>query len=185
MTQEQKINEKQGENTSSLMQEQGQGTGEPSAPAEEGPSYEELKAQVDEYKDKYLRALAEMDNMRKRQQRQHEEVVKYGKEAVLKDFLLVYDALEKSIVTARDLYPDDEPFITGLQMIERLLLDTLKRHGVEPIQTQDAAFDPRYHEAMMQVSREDLAAGTVVDEVEKGFMLNDRVLRPAKVTVAA
>lgn len=155
------------------------------AQSETGPRVEDLMAQIEEYKDKYLRALAEMDNMRKRQQRQHEEVIKFGKEAVLKDFLLVFDALEKSIASAQQLYPDDEPFITGLQMIERLLLDTLKRHGVEPIQTRDAAFDPNVHEAMMQVARPDLAPGTVVDEVEKGFLLNGRVLRPAKVTVAA
>jgi molecular chaperone GrpE len=87
--------------------------------------------------------------------------------------------------SAQELYPDDEPFITGLQMIERLLLETLKKHGVEPIQTRDIAFDPNVHEAMMQVSRPDLEPGMVADEIEKGFMLNDRVLRPAKVTVSA
>lgn len=149
------------------------------------PAISELKAQVEDYKDRYLRAMAEMDNMKKRQQRQHADVIKYGKEAVLKDFLLVYDSLEKSILSAQELYPDDEPFITGLQMIERLLLETLKKHGVEPIQTQDIAFDPNVHDAMMQVSRPDLGPGMVVDEIEKGFMLNDRVLRPAKVTVSA
>ena len=149
------------------------------------PGIDELKAQVEDFKDRYLRAMAEMDNMKKRQQRQHAEVIKYGKESVLKDFLLVYDSLEKSILSAQDLYPDDEPFITGLQMKERLLLETLKKHGVEPIQTKDIAFDPNIHDAMMQVSRPDLGPGMVADEIEKGFMLNDRVLRPAKVTVAA
>jgi molecular chaperone GrpE len=159
--------------------------GEAAGCTPEGPSLQELQAELEDYKDRYLRAMAEMDNMRKRQQRQHEETLKYGKEAVLKDFLLVYDAIEKSIITAKELYPDDQPFITGLQMIERLLLDILKRHGVEPIQTQDAVFDPRCHEAMMQMSRPDLAPGMVAEELEKGFMLNDRVLRPAKVAVAA
>ncbi|HOI08723.1 MAG TPA: nucleotide exchange factor GrpE [Deltaproteobacteria bacterium] len=149
------------------------------------PGIEELRAQVEDFKDRYLRAMAEMENMKKRQQRQHADVIKYGKESVLKDFLLVYDSLEKSILSAQDLYPDDEPFITGLQMIERLLLETLKKHGVEPIQTRDIAFDPNVHDAMMQVSRPDLEPGMVADEIEKGFMLNDRVLRPAKVTVSA
>ena len=149
------------------------------------PGLDEFKAQVEEFKDRYLRAMAEMENMKKRQQRQHADVIKYGKESVLRDFLLVYDSLEKSILSAQELYPDDEPFITGLQMIERLLLETLKKHGVEPIQTRDVAFDPNIHDAMMQVSRPDLGPGMVADEIEKGFMLNDRVLRPAKVTVAA
>jgi molecular chaperone GrpE len=149
------------------------------------PGVDELKAQVEGFRDKYLRALAEMDNMKKRQQRQHADIVKYGKEAVLRDFLLVYDSLEKSIMSAQELYPDDEPFITGLQMIERLLLETLKKHGVELIQTSNTPFDPNIHDAMMQVSRPDLEPGMVADEIEKGFLLNDRVLRPAKVTVAA
>ncbi len=166
-----------------------QGPGEPGDPREAGtaqdPGIDELKVQVEDFKDRYLRAMAEMDNMKKRQQRQHADVIKYGKESVLKDFLLVYDALEKSILSAQELYPDDVPFITGLQMIERLLLETLKKHGVEPIQTRDIAFDPNIHDAMMQISRPDLEPGMVADEIEKGFMLNDRVLRPAKVTVSA
>jgi molecular chaperone GrpE len=149
------------------------------------PSVDELNAQVIELKDKYLRALAEMDNMKKRQQRQYADVLKYGKEAVLKDFLLVYDAIEKSIASSLGLFPDDDNFIKGLRMTEKLMLETLKKHGVEPIQTMDAAFDPHYHEALMQVMKDDLASGMVADEIEKGFLLNDRVLRPAKVTVVS
>jgi molecular chaperone GrpE len=149
------------------------------------PSADELKAQVVELKDKYLRALAEMENMKKRQQRQYADVLKYGKEAVLKDFLLVYDAIEKSIASALGLFPDDDNFIKGLRMTEKLMLETLKKHGVEPIQTMNAAFDPHYHEALMQVMRDDLAPGMVADEIEKGFLLNERVIRPAKVTVVS
>jgi len=149
------------------------------------PSIDELKAQVVEITDKYLRALAEMDNMKKRQQRQYADVLKYGKESVLKDFLLVYDAIEKSIASALGLFPDDDNFIKGLRMTEKLMLETLKKHGAEPIQTTNVAFDPNYHEAMMQVTRDDLEKGMVADEIEKGFLLNDRVLRPAKVTVVS
>ncbi len=172
------VDEVHGEGTESVVSpEQGS-----SAPE---PGVDELKAQVEDLRDRYLRALAEMDNMKKRQQRQHADIIKYGKEAVLRDFLLVYDSLEKSIMSAQELYPDDEPFITGLQMIERLLLETLKKHGVEPIQASNIPFDPNIHDAMMQVTRPDLEPGMVADEIEKGFLLNDRVLRPAKVTVAA
>jgi molecular chaperone GrpE len=148
------------------------------------PDASELKVQLDELRDRYLRVLAEMENMKKRQQRQYEEVIKYGKESILKDFLLVYDAIEKSIASAKELYPDDEHFITGLQMIEKLLLETLKKHKVEPIETTNVIFDPNFHEALMQVKREDLEPGMVADEIEKGFLLHGRVLRPTKVTVA-
>ncbi|MGC9324069.1 MAG: nucleotide exchange factor GrpE [Desulfomonilia bacterium] len=151
---------------------------------QEEPKSEELQAQIEELKDKYLRAYAEMDNMRKRQERDRQDIIKYGKETILRDFLLVYDAIEKSISTALELYPDDQPFIQGMQMIEKLFLETLKKHNVEPIETTNVAFDPNYHEAMMQVNRTDIETGMVLDELEKGFMLNDRVLRPAKVTVS-
>ncbi len=149
------------------------------------PSVDELKTQIAELKDKYLRALAEMDNMKKRQQRQYADVLKYGKEAVLKDFLLVYDAIEKSIASSLGLFPDDDNFIKGLRMTEKLMLETLKKHGVEPIQTINTAFDPHFHEALIQVMRDDLGPGMVADEIEKGFLLNERVLRPAKVAVVS
>jgi molecular chaperone GrpE len=149
------------------------------------PSVDELMAQVEELKDKYLRALAEMENMKKRQQRQYADVLKYGKEAVLKDFLLVYDAIEKSIASALGLFPDDDNFIKGLRMTEKLMLETLKKNGVEPIQTMNVAFDPHFHEALLQVMRDDLGAGMMADEIEKGFLLNERILRPAKVTIVS
>ena len=154
-------------------------------PSEEQSSLEELRAQVIEYKDKYMRAWAEMENLKKRQQKQYADVLKYGKENVLRDFLLVYDAIEKAISHAQETLPGDEHFIMGLRMTEKLMLETLKKHGVEPIQTANTVFDPNYHEALMQVMRDDLATGMVADEIEKGFLLNDRVLRPAKVTVVS
>ncbi|MDT8284818.1 MAG: nucleotide exchange factor GrpE [Thermovirgaceae bacterium] len=154
------------------------------AAPEEKPGIEDLQAEIEDLKDRYLRAYAEMDNMRKRQERDRQDIIKYSKEKILRDFLLVYDAIEKSISTANELYPDDEPFIKGLEMIERLFLETLKKHNVEPIETKNMGFDPTYHEAMMQISRADVDAGMVIDELEKGFMLHDRVLRPAKVTVS-
>lgn len=144
----------------------------------------EFQAQLEDYKDRYLRAYAEMDNMRKRFARERQDVVKYGTEKLLKEFLLVYDAIEKSIDSAITLHPEDEGFIQGLRMTEKLFLETLKKNQVEPIETQNVAFDPNYHEAMMQVNRDDMPKGMVVDELEKGFMVHDRVLRPAKVTVS-
>jgi molecular chaperone GrpE len=143
-----------------------------------------LKAQVDEYKDRYLRSCAEMDNMRKRLARERQDIVKYGTEKLLRDFLLVYDAIEKSIDAAIQRYSDDDPLIQGLRMTEKLFLETLKKNQVEPIETKNVPFDPRYHEALMQVNRSDVQKGMVLDELEKGFMVHDRVLRPAKVTVS-
>lgn len=162
-------------------QEGGQEEGEP---REAGDELVELKSQVEEYKDRYLRAHAEMENMRKRLARERQEIVKFGTEKLLKDFLLVYDAIHKAISTASELHPEDEQFIEGLQMTEKLFLETLKKHQVEPIQAKNVPFDPNYHEALMQVNKEGVEKGTVIEEIEKGFLVHDRVLRPAKVTVS-
>ncbi len=143
-----------------------------------------LKAQVEEFKDKYIRAYAEIDNMKKRAARDKQEIIKYGSEKLLREFLFVYDAIEKSLHTALEKDTEDDPLVQGLRMTEKLFLETLKKHQVEPIEAKNTAFDPNYHEALMQVQDTELQKGMVVHELEKGFMLHDRVLRPAKVTVS-
>lgn len=174
--------------TDEEMQEQGAVplTESPEEQEEKEPCEDaaELKAQLEEYKDRCLRAYAEMDNMRKRLARERQDIVKYGTERLLKDFLLIYDAIEKSLHTAIERHPEDEQFIQGLRMTEKLFLETLKKHQVEPIEAQNIPFDPKYHEAMMQVSEGNMPKGMVVKELEKGFTVHDRVLRPAKVAVS-
>lgn len=185
MDEEIKINTPQGDE---MIDEQTieRETAQTAVDEEKGPGDEiqELKTQLEEFKDKYLRAHAEMDNMKKRIQRDKQDIIKFGTERLLRDFLLVYDAVEKSISMALELHPDDENFIQGLRMTEKLMLETLKKNHVEPIETENMPFDPNYHEAMMQVQHDDVMQGMVVDEIEKGFMVHDRVLRPAKVTVS-
>ena len=150
-----------------------------------GQEIQALEAQLDEMKDKYLRSLAEMENLKKRLQRERDNIIKYSTESLIKDFLRIFDAIEKSIQMAMELHPEDSKFIDGNRMVEKLFLETLKRHNVEPIEAKGMPFDPQYHEAMLHVDREDvLIPGLVVDELEKGFMLHDRVLRPSRVTVS-
>lgn len=134
--------------------------------------------------DKYLRAYAETDNMRKRMERERGDVLKYGKASLLKDFLVVYDSIEKGILMGRESHSKKKSFIQGLEMMEKLFLEVLKRHSVEPIETKGVVFDPHYHEVMLQVDREDMEPGRVIEEFEKGFKIHDRVLRPAKVSVS-
>ena len=155
---------------------------EPDALAPETePDYQ---AQAEEFKDRYLRTLAEMDNLRKRFDRERREVAKYSVEGLLKDVLRVYDVIEKSIQMARQHHPDDASFVEGLEMTERMLLDILKQNHVVPIEAQDASFDPNFHEALMQREQEGAASGQILEVFERGFMLHERVLRPAKVLVA-
>jgi len=155
-------------------------------PEQEEPVALDLKSQLDEMKDKYLRALAEMENMKKRLSRDRESILKFGNEGLLRDILRVYDSIEKSIQVAKELHPEDANFIEGLTMVEKLFWETLKRHRVEPIDAKKGTpFNPNYHDAMLQrVDDEITEPDMVVDEFEKGFMLHDRVLRPAKVSVS-
>jgi molecular chaperone GrpE len=151
-----------------------------------GNEIQTLIGQLDEMKDKYLRSLAEIENMKKRFQRDRENIHKYGNESLLSDMLRVYDSIDKSVQVAKDLHPEDTNFIGGLEMVEKLFIETLKRHHVEPIDAKKGTpFNPNYHEAMLQRVDDDITlSDIVVDEFEKGFMLYDRVLRPAKVSVS-
>jgi molecular chaperone GrpE len=155
-------------------------------PEQEETCTPDLKSQLDEMKDKYLRSLAEMENMKKRLSRDRESILKFGNEGLLRDMLRVYDSIDKSIQVAKKLHPEDANFIDGLIMVEKLFLETLKRHRVEPIDAKKGTpFNPNYHDAMLQrVDDEISEPDMVVDEFEKGFMLHDRVLRPAKVSVS-
>jgi molecular chaperone GrpE len=145
-----------------------------------------LVGKLDEMKDKYLRSLAEMENMKKRLQRDRENILRFGNEGLLRDLLRVYDSIYKSVQVAKDLHPEDTNFIDGLEMVEKLFIETLKRHHIEPIDSKKGTpFNPNYHEAMLQRVDDDIKQpDIVVDEFEKGFMLHDRVLRPAKVSVS-
>jgi len=159
---------------------------ESSASEDLGNEIQTLAGQLDEMKDKYLRTLAEMENMKKRLQRDRDNILRFGNESLLRDMLRVYDSIDKSVQVAKDLHPDDTNFIEGLEMVEKLFIETLKRHHTEPIDSKKGTpFNPNYHEAMLQrVDYEITNPDIVVDEFEKGFMLHDRVLRPAKVSVS-
>ena len=156
------------------------------APEDRGNEIQTLALQLDEIKDKYLRTLAEMENMKKRFERDRENIFRYCNESLLRDLVRVYDSIDKSVQVAKDLHPDDTNFIDGLEMVEKLFIETLKRHHIEPIDAKKGTpFDPNYHEAMLQRVDDDITQpDIVVDEFEKGFMLHDRVLRPAKVSVS-
>jgi molecular chaperone GrpE len=156
------------------------------ASEDRGDEIQTLVGKLDEMKDKYLRSLAEMENMKKRFQRDRENTLRFCNESLLRDLVRVYDSIDKSVQVAKDLHPDDTNFIDGLEMVEKLFIETLKRHHIEPIDAKKGTpFDPNYHEAMLQRVDDDITKpDIVVDEFEKGFMLHDRVLRPAKVSVS-
>jgi molecular chaperone GrpE len=133
--------------------------------------------------DKFVRERADLENFRKRTQREKEEILKYGNESIIADILPAIDSMERALSHA-----DSESLtavIEGVRLTLGMLLSALKKFGVTPIDTpRGTPFDPAFHQAMQQVECDDLPANAVVDEYQKGYLLNERLLRPAMVTVA-
>lgn len=133
--------------------------------------------------DKYLRERADLENYRKRVQKEKEEILKYGNEQFIVDLLPALDNLERAVAHASD--ESMNAVIEGVKLTANMLLSTLKKFGVTPVETPPGTpFDPAYHQAMAQVESADQAPNTVVSEFQKGYLLNDRLIRPAMVTVA-
>jgi molecular chaperone GrpE len=143
---------------------------------------EEAEKKAAENYDKYLRAVAELDNYRKRAVRDKADAIKYGNENLLRDILPLVDNVDRALEHAGSS-DDFEAFKKGLKMLHEQLLCCLKKYGVEVIDTAGKDFDPNVHEAMLQVVSDEHETGKVVNEFERGYLLNGRLLRPAKVCV--
>lgn len=143
----------------------------------------ELMEKIKESHEKMLRAVADLENFKKRAQKEKEEVQRFGLERLLKDLLPVPDNLDRALEHSRTS-KDFESLVKGLQMTRKLFEDTLARHGVKSFSAVGKTFDPRVHEAMQHVESSDMAPGMVAAEVLKGYTLNDRLVRPALVMVS-
>ena len=130
-----------------------------------------------------LRAAADLENFKKRAQKEKEEVQKFGSEKLLKDLLPVMDNLDRALEAAAKS-PDFASFQKGVAMTRKSFEDTLGRHGVKAFSAKGQPFDPRLHEAMQQVETAEVPAGHVAFEVRARLHLNERLVRPALVVVA-
>jgi len=159
--------------------------GEQQSTATEGDlmgKLQEAEKKAAENYDKYVRAVAELDNYRKRAIREKADAIKYGNENLLRDILPLVDSVDRALTHA-GASDDFEAFKQGLKMLHEQLLCCLKKNGVEIIDTAGKDFDPNVHEAMLQVASDEHETGKVVNEFERGYLLNGRLLRPSKVCV--
>ncbi len=141
----------------------------------------ETMERLREEHDRFLRAAADLENTRKRAQRERDEVQRFGNERLLKDLIPVLDNLERALAAAAA----DDPLSGGVRLVLRGLEEALGRYGVKAFSAMGQPFDPRLHEALLQIPAEGgKAPGTVVLEHGRGFLLNDRLVRPAMVGVA-
>ncbi len=140
---------------------------------------EETKA----HQEQYLRTLADMENLRKRTQREKEELAKFANENILREILPVIDNLERAVEHA-DQADAGEGLLEGVKMTLTQFSQVLDRFGVKPIDAQGQLFDSALHQAMGQIETAEQPVNTVVQQMQKGYQLNDRLLRPAFVFVA-
>ncbi|HKN00534.1 MAG TPA: nucleotide exchange factor GrpE [Candidatus Binataceae bacterium] len=157
-------------------------SGAESLEALEGKLAEKDK-EIAELKDKYLRALADGENARKRIRQQSEESVRIQKEELIRDLLPIVDNLERAVGAARGAGSDGQ-IVQGVEMVLRSLHDFLKSQSVTPIQSVGQLFDPARHEAVDYVASSAHRPNTVVEESHRGYQIGERILRPARVTVA-
>jgi molecular chaperone GrpE len=139
---------------------------------------------VKELSDKVLRLQADFENTRKRIEREKQEFVKFANEGIILELLNILDDLERSVSLAETHKEDLTAFLKGVEMILAHLYEMLKEYGLKPIEAEGKIFDPHYHEALLQVENKELPEHTVVEELQKGYLLNERVIRTAKVKVS-
>jgi molecular chaperone GrpE len=145
---------------------------------------QELEKKAAENYDKYVRAVAELDNYKKRAVREKADAIKYGNENLLRDILPLLDNMDRALEHACNS-DDFDAFKKGLKLLQDQFLCCLQKHGVEQIEAVGKDFDPHVHEAMLQVESEEHEHSKVVSEFERGYLLNGRLLRPAKVSVCS
>jgi molecular chaperone GrpE len=158
------------------------------AAAESVPSTA-LERDLADMKDRLLRTLAEMENLRKRTEREVADARTYGISAFARDILSVADNMHRALEALdgelRDNANDSvKSLLDGVELTERALMNALEKHGVKPIEPQGQRFDPNWHQAMYEVEDASVPAGTVVQVVQAGYLIGDRVLRPALVAIS-
>lgn len=149
--------------------------------------YLKLKTEADkasEHWDRLLRMQADFENTRKRLEKEKQDFIKFANEGIILELLNILDDLERTVELAESKHQDLTNFLKGVEMILAHLYEMLKVYGVKPIEAEGKLFDPHYHEALMQIENKDVPEHTIVEELQKGYMLNDRVIRTAKVKVS-
>ena len=142
----------------------------------------ELRREADDYRDRWLRKTAEFDNYRKRVERERREHADQAIVDLLESLLIVVDDFDRALTV--EAGPEAEAYRKGVELIHAKFHDLLKRRGVTPIDALGADFDPNFHQAVMHESSPGHRDGEVIGELRKGYMLGDRLLRPAMVKVA-
>ena len=142
-----------------------------------------IQAEMETLKNQYLRLAADFDNYRKRHAQERESLLKYGAEDTLKKLLPVIDTLERAQKSISEI-DDPEKLKENFNVVQKQFMDSLEKAGLQRIEAVGKEFDPTYHEAVMQTPNNDVPDHTVIAELQTGYKLEDRIIRPALVNVA-
>jgi molecular chaperone GrpE len=143
----------------------------------------EKEREAQENYDKWLRSLAELENYKKRQEREKAELCKFAQESLIRGLLPVLDNIDRAIEHSK-INHVPASFIEGLELARKSFWEVLQKNGVEAINAAGEKFDPNFHEAIMQQEDPEREENTIISEAQKGYMLHDRLLRPSMVVVA-
>jgi len=148
---------------------------------------EALRAERDEFRDKFMRALADAENTRKRADRDRREAENYGGSKLARDMLPVYDNMRRALQAVEDSEKEaNAALLEGVELTMRELISVFKKHGIDPIVPEVGdRFDPQLHQAMFEAPLPGTKAGDIIQVAAEGFMLHDRLLRPAQVGVSS
>lgn len=179
MTEEKDLNQQEEETVHPPLAEE-----EQAKPEEQSP-IDKLNAELSESKDKYVRLYAEFDNFRRRTAKERLNLIQTAGEGVIKDLIPVLDDLERALNTMAQS-EQAGPFADGIELIRQKFLNTLTAKGLKTMDAKGKPFDSDWHEAITQIpAPEEALKGCVVDEVEKGYLLGEKVIRYAKVVIGA
>lgn len=189
MTEETNKNEPDLANETAEVKTDATAEAEPQAAAAEPDPLDALRAENNDLRDRFLRLAAEMDNLRRRTERDVKDAKSYSVAGFARDMLAVSDNLRRAL----DAIPAEAranadaglaALVEGVEMTERSMLSALERHGVRKIEAEGQKFDPNFHQAMFEIPNPNVPNNTVVQVVQAGFVIGERVLRPAMVGVA-
>lgn len=141
-----------------------------------------LEEELAQFKDRYMRAAAETENVRRRSDKERLELSKYALEGFCRDLLPVLDSFEQA-TSIEGAQSEENSFFSGVLMVKKQLLDVLKKNGLEQISAKDQPFDPNFHQAIQRIESAEHKEETVASEFQKGYVLNGRLIRPAMVSV--
>lgn len=167
-----------------LLVEPQEGVEETSEPTKKKNEENDLQEQVIDLRDKYLRTLADSENLRKRLQKERQELLQYAVQGAILDFLSPIDHFENALKFAGQGSAEVQHWATGFQMILEQFQEALSNNGVTSFKSIGTPFDPHCHEAVEMVETDEVAPGTVIEESLRGYKMADKVIRPARVKVA-